>query len=713
MADFFDGTSISRRTVMQLTGAAVALPITPSDSKPVENWRMSFTPKFVDLVRNTTTTVGTIDFALGPAVMGYTSFTVAVSIGDSFYYSCIGIDKPNEREVGRGTLQANGTISRDPIGGVKTNFSMGNKTVALIAAAEWYSQVQAGAGIASRGALASARGQGAALLCETGREGLFVWDSSNRAASVAADPAQAMFIPPTSDPSGASGAWVRKYSGSLSVKWFGALGDGTTDDSAAFVNAIAYLKATRTQPNSGYGSGSAQLFIPAGQYHLGTTTLDITHTLRICGESTYGGGGATELSWAAGTTGIRIQSSNTSGATAAIAPAPSDITSGQGTIIEGLQLKGNYAGTESEAHGIHLRANATIRDCAIYNFPGDGIHSVATAGGGTGTEGNDNTCRFENILVQNCRNGIFFDGADTNACTIYAANLLANRQWGVWDSSFLGNTYTGCQADSNGAIAGSHPPSWISYSGNRYAVKRGQETAASTNPPSGTSADNSWWYFAQPGGPEPSINCPSWTSGATYRAGGSYCTDDTGNAGVVLTGCYIEGGQPYAQMVGPTLVVGGSMSPRVKGVPCLMGSANYIASTDGLQCNGSVQALGAAHEFGPQYGTADLTFNLNSSSTEVGFWAYVLGVFKGYIRNINGRWYLNGPFGVRLRDNANEALDVGGGTVTFMTGYNPTLTEVAAASIATPAAGTQTLFIDTADHKLKRKDSSGAVTVIA
>jgi hypothetical protein len=265
MADFFDGTSISRRTVMQLTGAAVALPITPSDSKPVENWRMSFTPKFVDLVRNTTTTVGTIDFALGPAVMGYTSFTVAVSIGDSFYYSCIGIDKPNEREVGRGTLQANGTISRDPIGGVKTNFSMGNKTVALIAAAEWYSQVQAGAGIASRGALASARGQGAALLCETGREGLFVWDSSNRAASVAADPAQAMFIPPTSDPSGASGAWVRKYSGSLSVKWFGALGDGTTDDSAAFVNAIAYLKATRTQPNSGYGSGSAQLFIPAGQ----------------------------------------------------------------------------------------------------------------------------------------------------------------------------------------------------------------------------------------------------------------------------------------------------------------------------------------------------------------------------------------------------------------------------------------------------------------
>ena len=41
-----------------------------------------------------------------------------------------------------------------------------------------------------------------------------------------------------------------------------------------------------------------------------------------------------------------------------------------------------------------------------------------------------------------------------------------------------------------------------------------------------------------------------------------------------------------------------------------------------------------------------------------------------------------------------------------------TLTEVTAASISNPAAGFQTLFLDTADHKLKRKDSSGTVTII-
>lgn len=41
-----------------------------------------------------------------------------------------------------------------------------------------------------------------------------------------------------------------------------------------------------------------------------------------------------------------------------------------------------------------------------------------------------------------------------------------------------------------------------------------------------------------------------------------------------------------------------------------------------------------------------------------------------------------------------------------------TYTEQTAASVPTPPAGQQTTFIDSADHKLKRKDSSGTVTII-
>ncbi|GGE87439.1 hypothetical protein [Sphingomonas prati] len=41
-----------------------------------------------------------------------------------------------------------------------------------------------------------------------------------------------------------------------------------------------------------------------------------------------------------------------------------------------------------------------------------------------------------------------------------------------------------------------------------------------------------------------------------------------------------------------------------------------------------------------------------------------------------------------------------------------TMTEVQASAVPAPAAGAQSLFIDSRDHKLKRKDATGAVTII-
>jgi hypothetical protein len=102
-----------------------------------------FQPKFVDLVRNYTTNVGTDDFVLGPAVNGFASFTDACAVGDQFYYSAIGIDNPGETEVGRGTLLAGGVIRREPFSGTRTHFKSGTKAVALVAAAEWFAEVDA------------------------------------------------------------------------------------------------------------------------------------------------------------------------------------------------------------------------------------------------------------------------------------------------------------------------------------------------------------------------------------------------------------------------------------------------------------------------------------------------------------------------------------------------------------------------------------------
>jgi hypothetical protein len=64
-----------------------------------------------------------------------------------------------------------------------------------------------------------------AFLTEAGREGEFAFDGSNLSALVAADTAQGIYIPPTGE-TGATGAWVRRFSGPIDARWFGATGVG-------------------------------------------------------------------------------------------------------------------------------------------------------------------------------------------------------------------------------------------------------------------------------------------------------------------------------------------------------------------------------------------------------------------------------------------------------------------------------------------------------
>jgi len=531
----------------------------------------AFQPRFVDLVRNYTITQGTGPFVLGPSVQGFTSFGSALEAGDQFYYSAIGVDKPNEREVGRGTFQADGTIARTPISGAATSFSAGSKTVALIAAAEWFNSVQAGGGsgggaavCATRSALASAAvAQSQVLLTETGREGTFVFDGSNLKSMCSADSAQAVYVAPAGQ-DGSAGAWVRRFAGAHNVKWFGAVGDGSTVgvDGPAFAAALAYFVATgAVVPGSAIYHVGHELFVPKGKYLLGGTTLDLFSTVRLRGEGVgQAGGTPTTLKWDAGATGIRVQRFDTSGAATKDTVTHSG---GDGSMIEGLFLQGGFSGAEGEFHGIELRARAKIRDVCIDNFEGDGICCNASASAGDGAfHGNANGWIIDTARITNCRNGLFVDGADTNAGQAYNLDLAACRQWGVLDSSFLGNTYFAPQAATCGITAfnsgvGANGASVVSYGGNRYFAIAGQEAGASTNPPTGTTADNLWWAYSSAGAAQTGI--PAWVSGMTARAGGSYFTDNL-NARNLFVGPYHETAQGLPQLSTPTLVIGGSMA---------------------------------------------------------------------------------------------------------------------------------------------------------
>lgn len=118
---------------------------------------------------------------------------------------------------------------------------------------------EAGDYAATRTALAALPTRRPAFLTEGGREGTFVFSSANLSASVTADPAQGIYVAPSSAPTGASGAWVRRFSGPVDPKWFGATGDGATDDALAFKRACDSGHAVRvSKPSVDYRIASGQ-----------------------------------------------------------------------------------------------------------------------------------------------------------------------------------------------------------------------------------------------------------------------------------------------------------------------------------------------------------------------------------------------------------------------------------------------------------------------
>lgn len=64
---------------------------------------------------------------------------------------------------------------------------------------------------------------------ESGREGNFTWKTGNFTALVAVDGMQGIYVPSSIQPVTA-GCWVRVFNGAIHPKWFGAVGDGTTND---------------------------------------------------------------------------------------------------------------------------------------------------------------------------------------------------------------------------------------------------------------------------------------------------------------------------------------------------------------------------------------------------------------------------------------------------------------------------------------------------
>lgn len=102
------------------------------------------------------------------------------------------------------------------------------------------------------------------LLVANGRSGSFTWQVGDQSANISADPQKGCWIAPSSDATGASGAWVRLdylNGAELNAKWFGALGDDASDDTATMQAAIDFAQYS-----------NRKLRVPAGIYRVADLT---------------------------------------------------------------------------------------------------------------------------------------------------------------------------------------------------------------------------------------------------------------------------------------------------------------------------------------------------------------------------------------------------------------------------------------------------------
>jgi hypothetical protein len=98
-----------------------------------------------------------------------------------------------------------------------------------------------------------------------GRSGSFVFLGTDQSAKVTGDPLEGIYVAPDSDPTGASGAFMRQFdgistSGAVNVTWFGTVGDGVADDTPPINGALSFAHERKSS-----------VYAPTGSYR--TTTL--------------------------------------------------------------------------------------------------------------------------------------------------------------------------------------------------------------------------------------------------------------------------------------------------------------------------------------------------------------------------------------------------------------------------------------------------------
>lgn len=206
----------------------------------------------------------------------------------------------------------------------------------------------------------------------------------------------------------------------VSVKDFGAVGDGVADDTAAIQAAI---------------STAAAVYVPVGTYKLTTTLFASNKNISIYGD----GPGLSILAFTGGTNGISWSSTSAShqfgleglqlraDATMSGVAVSASFTPTLGPVYTGASIEAvlvTYSGVNSWANGFYF---SNARNIAVSESTFNGKYG--TSGYGFKCDGNSLDARFIACQVNDC--GIAFDSDGTSEGTLIANCLAINVDVGV------------------------------------------------------------------------------------------------------------------------------------------------------------------------------------------------------------------------------------------------------------------------------------------
>ncbi len=171
-----------------------------------------------------------------------------------------------------------------------------------------------------------------------------------------------------------------------------------------------------------------RVFLPSGTWDCAPVTVDRPCIIEGAGPG-FGTKSSTILRFGSGSIGFDIT------------------TPGAATKLAHFRIENQPNATllGKAKHGIMIRGHrCSVEDVQI---TGMGSHGLVILGM---SPDNANNWRLTQVRVDFCDgHGFFIDGGDSNAGMAHGIDATANQGWGVFDSSFLGNTWTGCHVSSN------------------------------------------------------------------------------------------------------------------------------------------------------------------------------------------------------------------------------------------------------------------------